>query len=166
MRPLAELLRGVPGAAIVPFTIFLIGFGLKLYIFGIVLACVWPVYYNAMAGLSSVDEVLLNTGRAFGCRRTELMFQVVLPNALPQIFIGIRIATAVSLILSVVTDMLAGQNGLGFLIFQRAFALRVGDVFALTLLCGINGMLFNQVAILARVGVIGWHERRALEAEG
>jgi ABC-type nitrate/sulfonate/bicarbonate transport system permease component len=94
----------------------------------------------------------------------ELIRSVVLPQALPQIFIGIRIAATVSLIGSVVTDLFAGQDGLGYLLFERAFALRIPDVFALTVLCGINGMIFNQMVLVLRRFVIGWHEQMMAEA--
>jgi ABC-type nitrate/sulfonate/bicarbonate transport system permease component len=164
LRPWTELLRPLPPAAIIPISVFAIGFGLKLYLFIIVFAAVWPVYFNTVAAFSGTEEVLLRTGRAFGCDRWTLIRSIVLPNALPQIFIGIRIAASVSLIGSVVTDLFAGQDGLGYLLFERAFALRVPDVLALTVLCGINGMLFNQMVLVLRRLVIGWHERMMAEA--
>ena len=164
-KPWTELLRPMPPAAVIPISVFTIGFGLKLYLFIITLAAIWPVYFNTVAAFSGTSEVLLRTGRAFGCGRMALIFQIVLPQALPQIFIGIRIAAGIALIGSVVTDMFAGQNGLGYLLFERAFALRVADVFALTLLCGLNGMVFNQMVLWLRRLVIGWHERMTTEAE-
>ena len=164
LRPWTELLRPLPPAAIIPISVFAIGFGLKLYLFIIVFAAVWPVYFNTVAAFSGTNEVLLRTGRAFGCDRLELVRSIVLPQALPQIFIGVRIAASVSLIGSVVTDLFAGQDGLGYLLFERAFALRVPDVLALTVLCGINGMLFNQMVLVLRRLVIGWHEQMMAEA--
>ena len=164
LRPWTELLRPLPPAAIIPISVFAIGFGLKLYLFIIVFAAVWPVYFNTVAAFSGTNDVLLRTGRAFGCDRLELVRSIVLPQALPQIFIGVRIAASVSLIGSVVTDLFAGQDGLGYLLFERAFALRVPDVLALTVLCGINGMLFNQMVLMLRRLVIGWHEQMMAEA--
>jgi ABC-type nitrate/sulfonate/bicarbonate transport system permease component len=164
LRPWSELLRPIPPAAIIPISVFAIGFGAKLYLFTIVFAAVWPVYFNTVAAISGTSEVLLRTGRAFGCGRPFLIAKIVLPAALPQIFIGIRIAASVSLIVSVVTDMFAGQDGLGYLLFERAFALRIPDVFALTLLCGLDGMAFNEMVLVLRRLVIPWHERMTAEA--
>ena len=164
LRPWTELLRPLPPAAIIPISVFAIGFGLKLYLFIIVFAAIWPVYFNTVAAFSGTNEVLLRTGRAFGCDRLELVKSIVLPQAMPQIFIGVRIAASVSLIGSVVTDLFAGQDGLGYLLFERAFALRVPDVLALTVLCGINGMLFNQMVLMLRRLIIGWHEQMMAEA--
>lgn len=164
LRPWTELLRPMPPAAIIPISVFAIGFGLPLYLFIIVFAAIWQIYFNTVAAFSGVSDELLRAGRALGCGRLELVREVVLPQALPQIFTGIRIAASISLIGSVVTDMFAGQNGVGYLLFERAFALRVADVFALTLLCGVNGMLFNQMVLILRRLTIGWHERMMAEA--
>ena len=164
LRPWSELLRPLPPAAIIPISVFAIGFGLKLYLFVIVFAAIWPVYFNTVAAFSGTNDVLLHTGRAFGYDKRELIWSIVLPQALPQIFIGIRIAASVSVIGAIVTDLFAGQDGVGFLLFERAFALRIPDVFALTVLCGINGMLFNEMVLLLRRLVIGWHERMMVEA--
>jgi ABC-type nitrate/sulfonate/bicarbonate transport system permease component len=164
LQPWTELLRPLPPAAIIPICVFAIGFGLKLYLFIIVFAAIWPVYFNTVAAFSGTSDVLLRTGRAFGCSRMELIRSIMLPQALPQIFIGIRIAATVSLIGSVVTDLFAGQDGLGYLLFERAFALRIPDVFALTFLCGLNGMLFNQMVLVLRRLAIGWHEQMMAEA--
>lgn len=164
LQPWSELLRPLPPAAIIPICMFAIGLGIKLYLFIIVFAAIWPVYFNTVAAFSGTSDVLLRTGRAFGCTRMELIRSIVLPQALPQIFIGIRIAATISLIGSVVTDLFAGQDGLGYLLFERAFALRIPDVFALTVLCGINGMLFNQMVLVLRRFIIGWHEQMMAEA--
>ena len=164
MRPWSELLRPLPPAAIIPISVFAIGFGIKLYLFVIVFAAVWPVYFNTVAAFSGTSEMLLRTGRAFGYSKPELIWSVVLPQALPQVFIGIRIAATVSLIGSVVTDLFAGQDGIGYLLFERAFALRVADVFALTALCGLNGMIFNEMVLFLRRLTIGWHVRMMAEA--
>jgi ABC-type nitrate/sulfonate/bicarbonate transport system permease component len=164
LRPWAELLRPLPPAAIIPLSMFAVGLGLKLYLFIIVFAAIWPVYFNTVAAFAGTSDVLLRTGRAFGYSKVDLVWSVVLPQALPQIFIGVRIAAAVSIIGSVVTDLFAGQDGLGYLLFERAWALRIPDVFALTVVCGLCGMLFNEMVLRLRRLVIGWHEKMMAEA--
>lgn len=164
LRPWAELLRPLPPAAIIPISMFAIGLGLKLYLFIIIFAAIWPVYFNTVAAFSGTSDVLLRTGRAFGYSKIELVWSVVLPQALPQIFIGVRIAAVVSLIGSVVTDLFSGQDGLGYLLFERAFALRIPDVFALTVMCGLCGMVFNEMVLILRRLIIGWHEKMMAEA--
>jgi ABC-type nitrate/sulfonate/bicarbonate transport system permease component len=159
LQPVSELLRPIPAAAIVPITVFVFGFGVKFFLFVVTFVCLWPVYLNAAASLRGVNEVLLLTGRSFGCSASQLLWGVKLPAALPEIFVGIRLAAAHSLIAVIVSEMLTGRDGIGGLLFQRAFAIRVSDVFALTLLCGMNGLLFNQVFALIRERLVGWQTR-------
>jgi ABC-type nitrate/sulfonate/bicarbonate transport system permease component len=159
LLPATELMRPIPPAAIVPISVMFLGFGTRLYLFTIVFVAMWPVYLNTLAALDGAHDVLRQTGRAFGCGRLALTREVVLPQGLPQIFVGIRLAATVSFIATVVTDMLTGRDGIGYLLFQRAFALHIPDVFALTLLCGLDGMLFNQGVRLARHRMVRWHDR-------
>lgn len=163
LRPFSELLRPIPAAALVPITVFAFGFGFKFFLFVVTFVCVWPVYLNAVSALQGVHPLTLMTGRAFGCEGIEQLVRVKLPAALPEIFLGLRLATAHALIAVIVSEMLTGRDGIGGLLFQRAFAIRVADVFALTMLCGLNGWLFNQLFKLLRSRAIGWSQAMATE---
>ncbi|MBS0530931.1 MAG: ABC transporter permease subunit [Proteobacteria bacterium] len=164
MRGIAELLRPIPPAAVVPLAVFVLGTNLKLYLFVACLVAVWPTYLSAVSAFEGVSDVLRQTGRSFGCSRLSLLLFVMLPQALPEIFVGIRLSAAISLIAIVVTEMLAGQSGLGNLIFRMAFAIRVPEVYAITLLCGINGILFSQLILLLRHMASGWHLKFLVES--
>lgn len=159
IEPWTELLRPIPPAAIVPVAIFKLGIGTALYMFIITISAMWPIYLSTVAALTGVNETLLRTGRAFGCGRGTLLYRVMLPSALPEIFVGIRVAAGISLIATVVTEMLSGRNGIGYLIFHKAFALQIADVIALTVICGINGIILTQLVGLARILATGWHVR-------
>ena len=82
-----------------------------------------------------------------------------LPAALPEIFTGIRYAATISLIAVIVSEMLAGRDGIGFMIFKKAFALRTPEVFGLMFLVSLNGVLLNGLVNLLRRAVTGWHLR-------
>ena len=99
----------------------------------------------------------LNTGRMFGLNNWQLLWQVKLPAALPEIFTGIRYAATISLIAVIVAEMLAGRDGIGFMIFKKAFALRTPEVFGLMFLVALNGVLLNGLVSLLRRGLTGWH---------
>lgn len=159
IEPITELLRPIPPAAIVPVAIFKLGIGFKLYLFIIAIAAIWPIYLSTVAALTGVNTTLRRTGTSFGCGRWAMLFRIMLPSALPDMFTGIRIAAAISLIATVVTEMLSGRNGIGDMIFQKAFALQVADVIALTVVCGINGIILTQAVHLARILVAGWQLR-------
>lgn len=164
LQPIAELVRPLPPAALVPITVFALGSNMKLYLLVVCLVAMWPTYLSAVAAFEGIEDVLRQTGRSFGCNRLQLLRDVLFPQALPAIFVGIRISASISLIAVVVAEMLGGHSGLGHLLFQKAFAVRVPDVFAITLICGLNGMVFNQGVNLVKNYVCGWHTQFRAEA--
>lgn len=159
LRYMSDILQPIPPAAFVPMAVFSLGLGFKLYAFVIILVTVWPPYLNGVAALSAVGPVQLNTGRMFGCSNRDLLWRIKLPSAMPEIFTGIRYAATISLIAVIVAEMLAGRDGLGFMIFKKAFAMRTAEVFALMFLVGINGVVLNGLVGWLRRRVTGWHIR-------
>lgn len=159
IRYISDVLQPIPPAAFVPMAVFMLGLGTKLYAFVIILVTVWPPYLNGVAALAGVGPVQLSTGRMFGLSNRGLLWRVKLPAALPEIFTGIRYAATISLIAVIVSEMLAGRDGIGFMIFKKAFALRTPEVFGLMFLVAINGVLLNGFVNLLRKGVTGWHIR-------
>ncbi|MDO9247347.1 MAG: ABC transporter permease subunit, partial [Phenylobacterium sp.] len=139
--PIAEFLRPLPPAAIVPMAIFFLGLGWKLYAFILIFACFWPVYLNAAQALKATSNVQIETARATGYDTWEIIAYVRLPAALPTIFIGIRLAAAVALIAAVAAEMIAGRDGLGFYLIDAGFTLRVPETFAGLLAAMVAGLL-------------------------
>lgn len=156
-RYISDVVQPIPPAAFVPMAVFSLGLGMKLYAFVIILVTIWPPYLNGVAALQSVSGVQLNTGRMLGCTNRELLWQIKLPAAMPEIFAGLRYAATISLIAVIVSEMLAGRDGIGFMIFKKAFALRTADVFALMFVVAINGVMLNGLVNMLRRAVVGWH---------
>ena len=157
VRYLSDILQPVPPAALVPMAVFMLGLGYKLYAFVIILVTVWPPYQNGLAALASVSAVQLNTGRMLGYGKWDLLWRIKLPAALPEIFTGIRYAATISLIAVIVSEMLAGRDGIGFMIFKKAFASRSAEMFALMFVVGFNGIVLNAIVNLLRRWLTGWH---------
>ncbi len=154
---ISDFVQPIPPAALVPTAVFALGLGWKLYAFVIILVTVWPPFMNGVAALRAVGATQLNTGRMLGLSPWEMMWQIKLPAALPEIFSGIRYAATLSIIAVTVSEMLAGRDGIGFMIFKKAFALRTADVFALMFLVSLNGVLLNAVVGALRRMFTGWH---------
>lgn len=155
--PVAEFLRPLPPAALVPMAIFFLGLGWALYGFILLFACVWPIYLNASAALRSVSTVQMRTATSLGYSGWSRVLHVQLPAALPEIFTGIRIAAGIALIATVVTEMLAGRNGLGFELNDAAMTLRIPEMFAALLLAMLSGLVLNALVLGLRRLLIGWH---------
>jgi ABC-type nitrate/sulfonate/bicarbonate transport system permease component len=164
LSPVIELLRPIPSAAIIPIAIFFVGIGPGLFIFTVVFAAVWPIFILSDNALRSTDRTLLQTGRSFGCRSLELLFQVRLPNALPEIVTGIRIGGGMALLAAILVEMLAGQRGLGYRLFETAFALRTAEMFGVIILAGVLGIVLNS--LLLRVSQFGTQWQTNLSLRG
>lgn len=156
-EPVAEMFRPLPPAALVPIAIFVFGLGWKLYAFILLFACFWPMYLNAAAALAAVSRVQMQTGASFGYAGWGLLLRVQLPAALPEILIGIRLAASIALIATIVCEMLAGRDGLGFFLSDAGFTLRIPDMFAGLLIAMLNGILMAALVNQVRVLLIGWH---------
>lgn len=155
--PVAEFLRPLPPAALVPIAIFFLGLDWALFSFILLFACLWPVYLNAASALKAVSTVQLRTAASFGYGGWDRVLRVQLPAALPEIFIGIRITASIALIATVVTEMLAGRDGLGFVVNEAATTLRIPEMFAALLLTMLSGLALNGLVLEVRRRVVGWH---------
>jgi len=157
--PVAALIQPIPPAALVPMAVFMLGLGPKLYAFIIILVTVWPPYFNGVAALAGVAGEQVRSGQMLGLGNWQILWRIRLPAALPEIFAGIRYAATISLIAVVVAEMLAGHDGLGFLLIRKAFAIRIPEVYALMFVCALNGILINAIVNALRWQFTGWHLR-------
>lgn len=155
--PIAEFLRPLPPAALVPLSIFFLGLSWKLHAFIVLFACIWPIYLSAAAALKSVSLVQIRSAASFGYEGWSRVLHVQLPAALPDVFTGIRIAGAIALIAVIVTEMLAGRDGLGFVLNDTAMTLRIPETFAGLLLAMLTGLAMNALVVLVRNRVIAWN---------
>lgn len=159
VAPIVQVMLSLPPAALVPLSIFALGLGWALFAFVVWFAAFWTVYAGASNALRASEPVQLHVARALGYGAWETLLRVRLPAAAPEIFTAIRIAGAGCLMATVAAEMLAGRDGLGFLLYDAAFSLQTPTMFALLAVAGVNGVLMNQVVLGSRRRVAGWHDR-------
>src|SRR6266498_3982971 len=107
-RALVEFLRPIPSVALIPLAILLFGQGLQLKTSLIAYASFWPLLFNTVYGVQDVDPIAKDTARSFGLGRLAVLGRVTLPAASPFIATGVRVASAIALILALSTELLAG----------------------------------------------------------
>ncbi|HWV96405.1 MAG TPA: ABC transporter permease [Xanthobacteraceae bacterium] len=156
LKPIVEVLRPIPAPAIVPPLILFLGVDNALKIFVISLACFFPVFLNTLAGVAGVDDVLLQTARTFRVSARKTLLSVVLPAALPMIAAGMRTATGIALVVTVIAEMIAGSAGLGYYIIQMQYALRPEAMYAAVICLAITGYLLNRAVLIAEARLIPW----------
>ena len=155
-RPIIEFLRPIPSVALIPVALLILGIGLSMQLFMIVFAAIWPVIFSAKAGVTDVDPRQLEAGRVLGVSRTESIWRIVVPAALPSIATGIRTSSAIALVLTITVEMLVGRPGIGsFLETMRLNGL-VTEMWSAILLTGVVGYLVNAVFMAVERRFIPW----------
>lgn len=157
LEPVTEVLRPIPSPAYIPIVILFLGIDDEMKIFMIAFASFFPVLLNSYSGVRSVDPVLLQTARTFGVKGNKLIWQIVLPSASPYIFTGMRVSLAVALILVVISEMVAANNGIGYFILagQRGFKIR--EMFAGVVTLAVVGYTLNRLFLVLENRVLAWH---------
>jgi NitT/TauT family transport system permease protein len=143
VSPLLEALRNTASLALLPVFILLLGIGEASKISLIVYACSWPILLNTLSGVRNVDPLLIKFGRTMGLSPFQLFRKVILPAAVPTIFVGIRLAGATSLVVLVAAEMIGAKAGLGYLIIYSQYNFQIPHMYlGIITITGI-GLLFN-----------------------
>jgi NitT/TauT family transport system permease protein len=154
---LIEFLRPIPSVALIPLAILLFGQGLEMKVALIVYGSAWPILFNAIYGMHSVDPLAKDTARTFGFRRQSILVHVSFPSAAPFIWTGIRVAAAIALILAISAELLAGgTQGIGTYVVFAQQSGRQDLVYAGTIVTGILGFLVNWGFVRGERRLFGW----------
>ncbi len=158
-----EVLRPVPAVALVPMAIVLFGIELRMQIFLIALACVWPLLLGTRGGVRAVDPLQLDTARSFGLGTIAVVRRVVWPASVPAIATGLRLSASLGVVVAVGAQLISGSPGLGNLLVNSQNAGRNDVVWACLLVTGFFGVIVNLLLAAAERSVAGW---QALATEG
>ncbi|MGO1410906.1 MAG: ABC transporter permease [Microbacteriaceae bacterium] len=153
-----EFLRPVPSVALIPIAVLVFGLQLPATLMLIVYASFWQIFVQVLYGVADVDTVARDTARSFGLTRSEQMFRVVLPTALPYLFTGLRLAASVALILSVTGEMLITATGLGGRLVLLQSSGDWAGVYAVIVVTGLLGLIINMVFRMIERRSLGWHQ--------
>lgn len=149
-----QMIRTIPFLALMPLVIVWFGIGETGKIFLVALAVTFPIYVNTVLGIRQVDPRLQELGRNYGLSRSELIWKIVLPGALPSILVGLRYALGISWLALVVAETVGASSGLGFMAMDAREFLRT-DVIVLSII------IYALLGIIVDV-IIRWLERRLL----
>ncbi len=158
LAPTLELMRPLPASAIVPVAIAFIGLSPAMVLVVITFGAVWPVLLATIHGFASVEPRLHEVGRVLRLSRVAFILKIGLPNALPDALAGMRISLTIALILAIVGEMLASQEGLGTTILLAARSFRAADLFAGVALLGLIGLASNALLTAAERRVLRWKQ--------
>lgn len=159
--PIIAGFEAIPGIVLAPLVITWFGFGIESKIVQAVIACFFPVFITTLAGLamSSEDEVKLM--RSLLASRWQIFRKLRLPNALPAIFGGLKIAITTAIIGAVVSEFVAADAGLGFLLLRYKASFETPTVFALIFMFAVIGMVSFLFIELIERRLIFWRAEAA-----
>jgi ABC-type nitrate/sulfonate/bicarbonate transport system permease component len=113
---------------------------------------------QTVAGVHDTDPVARDTARSYGMGHAEIMLRVTLPGAMPFIGTAMRVAAPAALVVAVVAGLLGGGPGLGQSIYQAQAAGDFPVLYALVLVLGLLGLVFQGATRLAERRLLHWHE--------
>lgn len=143
LEPTLEFLRALPAVAIVPVAVLIFGLGTSMRIFVIVFGVIFPILVNTTVGARNCQQERIDVARMFGLTRFQIIRRVVLPSALPMISAGLRVALPIALVMMVVSELVGGQNGLGFYLLTGQSLFNVPAMFAALVILGLLGNIIN-----------------------
>jgi ABC-type nitrate/sulfonate/bicarbonate transport system permease component len=152
-----EFLRPIPSVALIPLAVLIYGTGLESKVFLAAFASFWPLLIQTIYGVQDVDPVATDTARSFGLGRLARVRHITLPSAVPYIATGVRISSAVSLILVVTAELVIGAAGLGREINTARSGGNLEVMYALILATGILGWVLNMVTTAGERRMLRWH---------
>lgn len=154
--PTLQSLRPIPITAWLPFSIAL--FGIKDYgaIFLICLGAFYPILINSTHGARSLDLNLHRAALMMGASSRTILFRVVLPNALPAIFAGMRIGAGIAWSAVIVAELVAVKSGLGYVLWDAYYIGRMDVVVADMASIGLFGFLTDCLLILLQKRLVRW----------
>jgi NitT/TauT family transport system permease protein len=158
LSPLVEMFYPMPKSALIPVTVLWLGFGNGSKILLIFLGCMLPVTVGAFNGARSSEQVLVWSARSMGATRLRMLWDVVVPSALPELLNGIRTALALAFILLVSSELIEARAGLGYLIGYLGADGTYDAMFAVVLTVAFLGFAADRVYLLVMQRALRWQD--------
>jgi NitT/TauT family transport system permease protein len=158
INPLVELFYPLPKSALIPVTVLWLGFGDGSKILLIFLGCMIPVTIGAYNGARGSDHALIWSARSMGAGNLRMIWDVVLPSALPELLNGIRTALALAFILLVSSELIVSQKGFGYLIGYLGSTGSYEGMYAVVLTVAFLGFAADRLYQLLVQRTLRWRE--------
>jgi sulfonate transport system permease protein len=152
-----QMVRNIPNLAMVPLVILWFGIEDSARIFLVALGVFFPIYINTFHGIRTVDVQLVEMGRSYGMSNWELFRRVILPGALPSIFVGLRYALGIMWLTLIVAETIAANSGIGYMAMSAREFMQLDVVVLSILLYALLGKLADSVARLLERTTLSWH---------
>lgn len=155
MEVTIEAIRPIPSIALLPIALIALGFGYRMEIVIVAFACVWPILILTRAAVGGIEPRLIEVSRALRLSPVDRVRKIIIPAALPRIFLAFRQAAGIALIVAVTVEIAINPIGLGAAIMTAQQALRPDLMLAYLLWIGLIGYLLNTGLMVAQRHLFG-----------
>jgi NitT/TauT family transport system permease protein len=150
-------LNSVPKVALAPLFVVWLGTGSAPKIAMVVLITIFVIVIEFVHGLKSVDPEIVDLGKVFKTNRLRMLWKIQIPNAMPSMFVGMKIGISLALIGAIVGEFVATRQGLGYVIMMAQGSFDTARMFAAILVLAVLGtVLFFAMTMLERI-CVPWH---------
>lgn len=155
--PLLQLFRQTSALALYPVFILLLGLGETSKIFVIFWASLFPILLATIGGVQEVDGKLIEMARVYGARRLTIFRRVVLPGAVPQVFVGLRLSATTALLMLIAAEMIGANHGVGFQVMNAQYNFQIPLMFASIVLLALLGLAANYAILGLQRRLCRWN---------
>lgn len=158
LDPSIQMLRTVPLLAITPLFILWFGFGELSKVLLISMGAFFPLYVNAFLGVRNVDAKLFDVARVLEFSRLHQVTKVILPGAMPNILLGVRLSLSTSWLCLVVAELMGADQGIGYLIQDARAYMRTEIVFVRIFIFATVGKLTDSIVRVLEAKLLKWQD--------
>jgi sulfonate transport system permease protein len=152
LTPTIDFMAAVPGAALVPVAVLLLGPGQLGGVVAVALIVSWPILLNTATAVRSIPAVRLEMSRTIGLSRPQRWGKVIVPSLIPGLMLGVRVAASLAVIITLLVDIFGAGTGLGRLLVESQQRLDASTAWGLLLIVGVFGYLMSLL--------LSWLERQ------
>lgn len=149
LTPTVDFIAAIPGAALVPVLVLLLGPNLLSGIAAVAVVVAWPILLSTAAARKAIPPVRLEMARTMGLSSARRWYSVVLPSLAPGLLLGVRVSSALALIVALLTDIFGTGSGVGRLLVESQQQFDAASAWGLLLIVGGIGYLSNVVLATA-----------------
>lgn len=155
-----DFFRSIPPIALFPLFLLVFGIGEGARVGVPVYGATLVIAVNSVYGILNAPQIRRDVGKVCGLSPMEIFFKISLPDALPQVFVGLRTALSLTLVLTIVVEMTIGsRDGLGRKIYDYQLLFDTADMYVAIIMAGMLGYFANRIFVLAEQRIIHWADK-------
>ena len=159
LYPLLIAFNAIPKVALVPILMIWVGVGSLPAVITAFVISFFPIVVTVATGLATIEPELQDVLRSLGARKSDILWKVGLPRSLPYFFASLKVAITLAFVGTVVSETVAANEGIGYLMMAAGSSMRMPLVFAGLFVIGVMAMLMYELFAVLERRMTGWAHR-------